>query len=78
MLPHYNPNRNPQTRWERFMDWLEDKSLLFENPLFIFFCIMVAVWLFIMTLMPRCPKCDIIVHPMDVYCPHCGKQLRIE
>ena len=35
-----------------------------------------AIFLFFWWLMPRCPKCDRIVHPMDVYCSGCGQQLR--
>ena len=71
MLPHYNPNRKPLTRWERFKDWLDDIT-----PYVTFIGIVVGICLFFWFMMPRCPECDSFIHPMDAYCGKCGHQLR--
>ena len=71
MLPHYNPNRKPLTRWDRFTSWLED-----AEPYIVIFCIIGAIYLFFALLMPKCPKCDTYIHPMNNYCAKCGHQLR--
>ena len=71
MLPYYNPNRKPLTRWERFTGWLEDIT-----PYIVIFGIIAATCLFFIWLMPKCPECDAYIHPMDTYCSKCGHQLR--
>lgn len=73
MLPHYNPNRQKPTRWARFKWWLEDLM-----PYAIVIGCVAAILLFFWWLMPRCPKCDRMVHPMDIYCSECGHQLRMK
>ena len=71
MIPHYNPNRQKPTKWKRFMWRMKDLVLYV-----VIVTIISAVILFFLWLIPRCPKCDNFIHPMDVYCGKCGHQLR--
>lgn len=70
-MPTYNPNRNPLTRWESLKSWIEDNT-----PYIIVIFLIIAVVAFFYFIVPRCPKCDHDIMPMDTYCSKCGYQLR--
>ncbi len=71
MLPSYDPNLKPLTRWERITSWFEE-----AEPIILLLCLFGGIILIFMLIVPKCQECDHYIHPMDVYCSNCGHQLR--
>lgn len=68
MKPNYNLNINSKLGWNRTIE-----DILLRSVLFIIFGAIILLYIFTR---PPCPECNQYIDETDVYCSRCGHQLR--